>query len=262
MLLRFDDLDASRCRPEFLDLALRDLEWLGLEWSGTPLLQSSRLDAYADALERLQDSPRTFGCRCTRRELEAVTAPHAGEELLYPGTCRDLGLEGPALRMRVPDEPLPVDERCAEEREVDLAAQGGDFLLRSRSGLPSYQLVTALDDDHQGVTEVARGRDLLVSMGRQDLVRQALGLRPLASAHLPLVVDSGGRRLAKRSQDLSLEQLRADGVEPVRIVAWALDCDFQDASLAEAHAQALERYQLPAGSRRVAPTVDALLSKA
>ncbi|MBL6720199.1 MAG: tRNA glutamyl-Q(34) synthetase GluQRS [Planctomycetes bacterium] len=262
VLLRFDDLDASRCRPEFRDLALRDLEWLGIEWSGTPLLQSSRLEAYAEALERLRHSPRAFGCRCTRRDLEAVAAPHAGEELLYPGTCRALGLDGPALRLRVPSEPVRLAEVCASEREVNLALEGGDFLVRTRSGQPSYQLVTALDDDHQGVTEVARGRDLLVSMGRQDLIRAELGLRPLSSAHLPLVVDASGRRLAKRAQDLSLEGLRAAGVDPVRILARAMDCDFQGGGMAEAHARALESYRLPLGSVRTAPTVDALRSRA
>ncbi len=261
VLLRFDDLDASRCRPEYQDLAMRDLEWLGIEWSGSPLLQSSRTAAYAAALESLERSPRTFGCRCTRRELEAVAAPHPGEEVQYPGTCRDLGLQGPALRLRVPPGLLEVDEHCAAEHEVDLAAQGGDFLVRSRAGVPSYQLVTALDDAHQGVTEVARGRDLLVSMARQDLLREELDLPRVSSAHLPLVVDASGRRLAKRALDLSLEGLRESGVDPVRILAWALECDFEGASVAEAHSLALKSYRLPEEADRIAPTVDALRSR-
>ncbi len=273
MRLRWDDGDRTRCRPEFEDQALADLEWLGLTWDGPVVRQSDRGDAHEAALKELSELGVLFGCRCTRKDLAAQAAPHEGEEMPYPGTCSALGLPGPALRMRVPASPVEVEEHCARLEDgasvthIDLSAEGGPFLVASRTGIPSYQLVTAVDDAAMGVTDVARGRDLLTSLGRQQLIRQRLGLASVAAAHLPLVVDASGRRLAKRSHDLALSSLREAGVTPGAILAWVLtdgpnpDCDFVGTSVSEAHQQVLVNYRLPTGGSRVAPSIDALLGR-
>ena len=212
-------------------------------------------------------------CSSDLKDLVAQAAPHEGEEVSYPGTCSALGLPGPALRMRVPGSPVEVEEHCARLQDgaavtrIDLSAEGGPFLVASRTGIPSYQLVTAVDDAAMGVTDVARGRDLLTSLGRQQLIRQRLGLGSVAAAHLPLVVDASGRRLAKRSRDLALSSLREAGVAPRAVLAWALadgpgpDCDFVGASVSEAHRQVVVNYRLPTGRSRVAPSIDALLGR-
>lgn len=271
MRLRWDDGDRTRCRPEFEDQALADLEWLGLTWDGPVVRQSDRGDAHEAALKELSELGVLFGCQCTRKDLAAQAAPHEGEEVSYPGTCSALGLPGPALRMRVPGSPVEVEEHCARLQDgdavtrIDLSAEGGPFLVASRTGIPSYQLVTAVDDAAMGVTDVARGRDLLTSLGRQQLIRQRLGLGSVAAAHLPLVVDASGRRLAKRSRDLALSSLREAGVAPRAVLAWALtdgpgpDCDFVGTSMSEAHRQVVAKYRLPAGHSRTAPSIDALL---
>lgn len=271
MRLRWDDGDRTRCRPEFEDQALADLEWLGLTWDGPVVRQSERGDAHEAALRELSKLGVLFGCQCTRKDLAAQAAPHEGEEVSYPGTCSALGLPGPALRMRVPGSPVEVEEHCARLQDgaavtrIDLSAEGGPFLVASRTGSPSYQLVTAVDDAAMGVTDVARGRDLLTSLGRQQLIRQRLGLGSVAAAHLPLVVDASGRRLAKRSRDLALSSLREAGVAPRAVLAWALtdgpgpDCDFVGTPMSEAHRQVVAKYRLPAGRSRTAPSIDALL---
>ena len=271
MRLRWDDGDRTRCRPEFEDQALADLEWLGLTWDGPVVRQSDRCDAHEAALKELSELVVLFGCRSTRKDLAAQAAPHEGEEMPYPGTCSALGLPGPALRMRVPASPVEVEEHCARLEDgafvthIDLSVEGGPFLVASRTGIPSYQLVTAVDDAAMGVTDVARGRDLLTSLGRQQVIRQRLGLGSVAAAHLPLVVDASGRRLAKRSHDLALSTLREAGVAPGAILAWALigapdpDCDFVRTSVSEAHRGVVTNYRLPAGRARVAPSIDALL---
>lgn len=271
MRLRWDDGDRTRCRPEFEDQALADLEWLGLTWDGPVVRQSDCGDAHEAALRELSKLGVLFGCQCTRKDLAAQAAPHEGEEVSYPGTCSALGLPGPALRMRVPGSPVEVEEHCARLQDgaavtrIDLSAEGGPFLVASRTGIPSYHLVTAVDDAAMGVTDVARGRDLLTSLGRQQLIRQRLGLGSVAAAHLPLVVDASGRRLAKRSRDLALSSLREAGVAPRAVLAWALtdgpgpDCDFVGTSMSEAHRQVVAKYRLPAGRSRTAPSIDALL---
>lgn len=272
VLLRWDDGDQARCRSEFEDHALRDLEWLGLTWHDQPVRQSDNREAHDAALRALQDRGALFGCSCTRKDLQAQAAPHAGEEAPYPGTCRERGLEGPALRLRVPGEPVEVREHCARREDgsrvtsIDLEACGGDFLVASRTGVPSYQLTTAVDDAAMGVTDVARGRDLLTSLGRQELIRQHLGYGRVDAAHVPLVVHESGRRLAKRCRDLALSAIRSAGVSPTAVLAWAWgesprqESDFFGSSVAAAHQQVLEEYVLPSGRTRVAPSIDALLA--
>jgi len=230
MRLRFEDLDRSRCRPEHVRRSLLDLEWLGLDWDGEPLYQSQRLDALREAAERLERSGAAYRCVCTRADLEqAAQAPQRGvTELRYPGTCRTRAFEQgsseaptpSALRLRVPEGPLSFVDGLAGPQSVDVAAEVGDFVLLSRSGVPAYQLAVVVDDDEQGVNEVFRGEDLLSSTARQLLVSRALGLREPRWFHVPLVLDAQGRRLAKRADDLSLETIREAGVDARALIAW------------------------------------------
>jgi glutamyl-tRNA synthetase len=229
LCLRLEDLDASRCRPEHVDGVKRDLEWLGLDWDGPVVTQASRIDELRAAATRLQASGLAYACVCTRADSRgAVSAPQRGaEELRYAGTCRDAVIPEPgtrafALRFRVPDGPVAFVDGIAGAHSMDVASEVGDFMIQNRAGVPSYQLAVVVDDAAQGINEVFRGDDLLSSTPRQILLLRALGLPLPRWYHAPLVLDATGRRLAKRSDDLSLEALRSMGVDPRAIVAWAL----------------------------------------
>ena len=233
LLMRMEDLDTGRSRPEFEHEILRDLEWLGLDWDGAIVRQSERRELYAAALEHLQCEGRLYPCICTRREIElAVAAPHSGDTArAYPGTCRGsfesmevaqrVSGRAPALRFRVPAGQVEFLDGIQGPQSWDVAGEVGDFPVQTRDGSPAYQLAVVVDDDEQGVTEVLRGDDLLASTARQRLLQSALKIDPPRWFHLPLVVDAHGRRLAKRSDDLSLGHLRERGVEAQHIVAWA-----------------------------------------
>jgi glutamyl-tRNA synthetase len=227
LLLRLEDLDASRCRPEHVTRLLADLEWLGLDWDGPMLVQSTRLEALRAAAFRLEREGHAYRCFCTRADLaRAVEAPQRGVgELRYPGTCRSRA-PGPAagqpsaLRFRVPEGELGFVDGIAGARAFDVAAEVGDFLILNRASVPAYQLAAAVDDAEQGVSEVFRGDDLLASTPRQLLLLRALGLREPAWFHVPLVLDASGRRLAKRADDLSLEALREAQADPRAVLGW------------------------------------------
>lgn len=233
VLLRLEDLDAERVKPGMADEVLRDLEWLGLDWDGPLLRQSDDLAPYAEASARLLARGLAYPCTCTRREVElAASAPHASDgATAYPGTCRGrfatreearaaTGRDA-ALRLRVEGPALELEDGFAGPFRVDVAAEGGDFPIVRRDGVPAYQLAVVVDDARQGVTEVLRGDDLLASAARQRLLQRALGLPTPRWFHVPLVVDAAGERLAKRRDDLSLAALRTEGVDPRAVVGWA-----------------------------------------
>jgi glutamyl-tRNA synthetase len=232
MLLRIEDLDAGRSQPKFADAARRDLEWLGLDWDGEPSVQSEHLERFETAVRSLLDAGQAFPCVCSRADLRTLAqAPHAGDnEPRYPGTCRgrfrtlaDAERETgrPAgVRMHVPVGPITLSDRVFGEQRIDVGAEVGDFLIARRDGAAAYQLAVAVDDAAEGVTEVVRGADLLPSAARQWHVQRALSLPHPEWAHVPLVVDEGGRRLAKHAADLSLAELRERGADPMHIVAF------------------------------------------
>ena len=236
LVLRIEDLDGDRCKPEFVRQALRDLEWLGLDWDGDPLLQSEASGRLEDAVMHLTLRGAAYACTCSRKDVRfALGAPHAedlqGSEMCYPGTCRGRfrsmrhaeGATGKAagLRFRVPPGKRSLVDGFHGPFEEDVAKVAGDFLLARRDGAASYQLAVVVHDALQGVTEVVRGDDLLSSTPRQQLLQRALGLPHPRTYHLPLVHDDEGRRLAKRSGALTLRELRADGCDPEALVSWA-----------------------------------------
>ena len=223
VLLRLDDLDLARVKPGNVAQALADLQWLGLDWDGAPVLQSQRGAAYAVALQQLRDAGLVYPCSCSRREIElAAHAPHAGDEgPRYPGTCRGGMREtgrSPAWRFAVRGGPVEFADAMHGPCRADVAAECGDFVVCRNDGIAAYQLATVVDDAFQGVTEVVRGNDLLGSTPRQLLLYQALGLTPPRYLHVPLVLDAGGQRMAKRRDSKRLAALRSAGVPAARVI--------------------------------------------
>jgi glutamyl-tRNA synthetase len=255
--LRVEDIDSPRIKPGAADEAAADLRWLGLDWDGEPLVQTTRLAHYAAALDELKRRELVYPCTCTRSDIAAAaSAPHAGDEVTYPGTCAHrragdavtLAAEGRpfAWRFRATDSPAFVDA-FAGEQHIDLTHAGGDFVVWKNVGSPAYQLAVVVDDAATGVTEVVRGDDLIPSTPRQLLLYRALGLTPPRFAHIPLVVGEDGRRLAKRHGDTRLSALRAAGVAPeavVGLLAWS--CGWQEAPEPVSPRDLLPRFRLEA----------------
>ncbi|MGC3992269.1 MAG: tRNA glutamyl-Q(34) synthetase GluQRS [Chthoniobacteraceae bacterium] len=243
-LLRIEDLDQMRCKPEFEAAVYEDLRWLGLSWSEgpdvdgpfAPYRQSERRAWYLAAWEKLRAGGFIYPCFCSRKDVQqAVTAPHGDDEPVYPGTCRpavgtisdDQAPGGKTWRFRVPDgERLRFHDEYAGEQQTVAGVDFGDFVIWRRDDVPAYQLAVVADDAAMGITEVVRGDDLRVSTFRQLLLYRALGLTPPRFYHCPLVLDASGRRLAKREDALSLRTLRERGITPEQIRNGDFGADF------------------------------------
>jgi glutamyl-tRNA synthetase len=232
LLLRNDDLDRDRCRPEFVTALQEDLTWLGLQWQEPMITQSERLGHYRAALEKLHAGGYLFPCARSRRDvLEASGAPHADgldDEPVYPVQFRPAAhCPLPPLeacisinwRFRIPEgETIEFADGCAGPHHAVAGRDFGDFLVWRKDNTPSYQLACAVDDAAFGITEVVRGADLIRSTFRQILLLRALGHPSPRYFHPPLVCDARGVRLAKRHDALSLRTLRAQGVSPEQII--------------------------------------------
>jgi glutamyl-Q tRNA(Asp) synthetase len=194
-LVRIEDLDTPRVVPGCADTMLRTLEGFGFEWDGEVLFQSTRRDAYREALGAL--AKRTFACSCSRKDLAAVDGEAGG----YPGTCRNgPARPGPtALRFRVGDQPVHFDDLFLGPQCFDLTSCG-DVVVERRDGLASYQLAVVVDDAFQGVTRVVRGADLLTSTPWQIDLQKALGLPQPIYGHLPLLTEPDGAKLSKTTR--------------------------------------------------------------
>jgi len=234
LVLRVEDIDPARCKPEFTQALLEDLRWFGLEWQegpdrggpAAPYVQSERRGWHLELLERLRTGGFIYPCRCSRRDvLHALNAPQAGdEEPIYPGTCRPgeaaftapAGLTDVHWRFRVPHgEAMRFTDAAMGPQNAVAGVDFGDFVVWRRDGVPAYQLAVVADDAAMGITEVVRGSDLLLSSFRQLLLYRALGLTPPGFYHTELLTDPGtGLRLAKRHAALSLRQLREAGIPP------------------------------------------------
>lgn len=234
IVLRIEDLDPQRSKPEFTRAIIEDLTWLGLDWDGDILYQSARADVYQAALARLHG--HVYPCFCTRQELRSLAgAPHVDDAgAPYSGRCRHLtgderatlAAQGrkQALRLACPQGAagtITFDDAVCGPQHCTLDDVGGDFALRRSDGVMAYQLAVVVDDATQGVNQVVRGRDILSSTPRQILLCRLLGLpQPpqMQYAHVPLLCDADGERLAKRHQSLSLRALREAGVRAEAIV--------------------------------------------
>lgn len=223
--LRIEDLDQTRCRPEFTDGILEDLRWLGLEWHGPPVVQSNRTAAYDAALDELRSRGLTFACFCTRADIaQSLTAPHGDAATSYPGTCRSLP-DDPRRRATTPHcwrldsgkalelAGLPRWTEADGRRFSAEASDIGDAILARKDAPASYHLSCVVDDAASGVSMVVRGVDLRSSTPIQRLLQQLLGLAEPVYLHHPLVTHEDGRRLAKRDLAPTLAAMRLSGLD-------------------------------------------------
>ena len=232
MVLRLEDLDPDRCRPEFCDQVMRDLEWLGLDWDGQPIYQSRRTEAYAAAFRALEDQGLVYPCLRARAQPRAASAPLRSDGVvLYSGRCRHLtpaeretlsAQRAPAWRVQVPEETVSFRDQIQGDYAQNLAAECKNFILRRSDRVYAYQLAVVVDDAFQGVTQVVRGSDLLDSAPRQLWLQSKLGLPHPEYGHVPLLLSPDGRRLAKRDRDLELSQLKERFTAPQLVGRLAL----------------------------------------
>lgn len=224
-LLRIEDLDAGRCRPEFVDGIIEDLRWLGIAWDDEPMLQSGRVPAYAAALEALGGRGLVYPCFCTRADIAAsLTAPHGDAAIAYPGTCRGLP-DDPERRASLAHSwrldsakalaisGLPGWSETDGTRFEAQAGDIGDAILARKDAPAAYHLACVVDDSASGVTHVVRGADLRPSTPVQRLLQLLLDLPEPTYLHHPLVAHTDGRRLAKRDLAPTLAAMRDAGVD-------------------------------------------------
>ena len=243
VIMRMEDLDHPRDKPGAAAQAVEDLRWLGFDWD-EEYVQSERKDLYRAALEALVSNDLAYPCVCSRRDVEsAQSAPHAGEQLCYPGICRGRFAtwqeardfrrgQLPCWRFRVPDGAVVTfDDVFAGHFEQDVLSALGDFPLARDEFGAGYTLACTVDDLLMGVTEVVRGDDLLSATPAQILLARALGAaHTISYCHVPLVVGRDGKRLAKRHGDTRISAYRAQGTSPEEILGllaascgWAAD---------------------------------------
>lgn len=235
VVLRLEDHDRQRCRPEFESSILADLAWLGLrsddglhqELSDGPsrFRQSDSASEYEHAVERLRHATRVFACDCSRREISRVSPVGTNEEAPYPGRCVNRGLEvgsGRALRAVLPAGRVDFEDGAFGRQEQSPADQVGALLLRDRLGQWTYQWAVCVDDIRHGVDLVVRGRDLLASTGRQIMVQRLLGRQtPPVYLHHPLIHRPDGLKLSKANRDAGIRDLRAAGRSPAEVFGLA-----------------------------------------
>lgn len=235
-LLRIEDIDRGRCRPEYEDALRRDLEWLGLEWDGPVRRQSEHLDLYHRFLHALEDAGLTYPCFCTRAEIQAEiaaapSAPHGPDGPLYPGVCKHLPAreaaarvaagEPHAIRLRM-DRAVrmtgPLAFRDRGRGEIAVAPEScGDVVLARKDTPTSYHLSVTVDDALQYVTLVTRGEDLLHATHVHRVLQSLLGLPAPEYHHHRLLLAEDGRRFAKRDRALTVQALREAGKSPAEV---------------------------------------------
>ncbi len=201
-LVRMEDVDEGRKAAGAADAILRTLERHGFQWRGEVLFQSRRKARYQEVLEILLRQGHAYPCGCTRKEVQQ-TGLQGPEGPIYPGTCRNglpAGRRARAFRLRVPELEICFHDRIQGRFCQQLQAEVGDFVIRRADGFFAYQLAVVVDDFDQGITDVVRGADLLGSTPRQRYLQKLLGAPFLRYAHLPLVLDAGGRKLSKRDR--------------------------------------------------------------
>ena len=236
--LRIEDIDPDRSRRDFALQLMDDLQWLGLPWDGEVVWQSQRSDIYEHYLKLLDDAGLIYPCYCTRADIMATQAPHETDgRIVYAGTCRPKNLSRlsrlsrpsrpssssclsrnspAAIRLLVPDEVIAFTDGHYGRQEVNLAKHCGDYILRRKDGAWAYQLAVVVDDALMGVTEIVRGRDLLLSTPQQIHLHQTIAsfspFHPFTFSpfyyHHPLLINENGQRLCKRDKSLDLSVLR------------------------------------------------------
>lgn len=236
-LLRIEDIDPTRCRPDHVAGIFEDLRWLGLDWDEEVVFQSERLPLYADALDWLGVQGLTYPCFCTRAQIAAeiaasASAPHGPDGARYPGTCRALAEDERTARIlageahgwrldvaRAVAVAGPLSWRDAAAGEIVATPEiHGDVVLARKDAPTSYHLAVTVDDAAQGVTDVVRGQDLFAATHVHRLLQALLALPTPRYHHHPLLLDERGERLAKRTGSPSLASMRAEGVDAAEMV--------------------------------------------
>lgn len=227
-LLRIEDIDPQRSRKEYAELIMDDLQWLGMEWDGTPVYQSDRSEIYEHYLKQLQKLGIVYPCYCSRADILATQAPHESDgRVVYKGTCRPtpvptvstianapvptvstVGTTTPAALRLIAEGDITFTDAHYGTHTTNLPSHCGDFIVRRKDGAWAYQLAVVIDDALTGVTEVVRGRDLLLSSPQQIYLAQLLGFTPPSFAHIPLLCNTAGQRLSKRDKSLDMASLR------------------------------------------------------
>lgn len=233
-LLRIEDIDPQRSKREYAMQLMDDLEWLGLGWDNEPVWQSQRGDIYGHYLLKLKEMGLTYPCFCTRADIMATQAPHESDgRVVYKGTCRSK--EGTkitetdvqaAIRMMVPDAVIPFCDGHYGRHDVNLTTHCGDYIIRRKDGAWAYQLAVVVDDALMGVTEIVRGRDLLLSSPQQIHLRQILfpqnGIDKTSAElqffHHPLLCNEQGQRLCKRDKSMDMGYLREHSADSKEII--------------------------------------------
>jgi len=240
-LLRLEDIDTGRCRPESAAAIQADLAWLGLDWDGPVRVQSEHLQDFRTVLDRLAGRGLLYPCFCTRADIQreiagSASAPHAPDgSPVYPGTCRRLSRDERAARMAAGERfalRLDMARAVAEAGPLSFAEDGqgrlacnparfGDVVLARKDAPASYHLCVTHDDAVQGVTLVTRGEDLKPATDLHRLLQALMGWPEPDYAHHQLLTDAAGRRLAKRDRAATLRELRASGTSPSEARAMA-----------------------------------------
>ena len=210
-LVRIEDLDTPRTVKGAADEILSILEAYGLQWDEGIIYQSQRTAAYEAAFHLLKESGAVYLCACSRKEI-SDSALQRGDELVYPGTCRNgipPGKLARAWRIRVNDANIIFSDRLQGNIKQDLASEAGDFVVLRADRLFAYQLAVVVDDDAQGITHAVRGADLLYSTSRQIYLQRLLGLNTPAYMHLPVAVNAQSEKLSKQTLAQTVERSNA-----------------------------------------------------
>lgn len=235
LVLRIEDIDEQRSKPEFIQALLDDLTWLGLTWDEGPdvggpvgpYVQQERYGFYEDALALLREKGLLYPCYCSRARLQAIGAPHEGEHIVYDGHCyglteaeRQQMTKKPSWRVHVPDVTISFTDGLYGPQQAYLPTYCGDFVVRRADGLYAYQLAVSVDDGLMGITHVLRGRDLLSSAAQQAWLIALLGYAAPQYTHVPMLLDAAGHRLSKRQHGITIRELRQEGITREQILSY------------------------------------------
>jgi len=222
-ILRFEDTDKERSKPEYVDSIISALKWLGLEWDEGPYFQSERIEIYQSYAKKLFEEGKAYYCECSKEVLEKKK-----EEMLkrglkprYDGTCRDKNLgpgEGRALRIKVPEIEEIIFEDLLRGKIVFPAEEIDDFIIMRSDGTPTYHFAVVIDDITMGITHVIRGDDHISNTPKQIIIYNALGVNPPEFAHIPMVLGSDGARLSKRHGAKSVLEYKEAGFLPKALI--------------------------------------------
>jgi len=227
IVLRIEDLDGPRVKPEAIDDIVRMLEWLGIDWDVGPIIQSHEPEPHERAIRTLAERRLAYPCELTRTQIEAAaSAPQEGShDTPFPASLRSTMIPGAFTaahtnwRLIVPDEDISFRDEFFGPQCFNVARLVGDFVIWTKRAQPSYQLAVVVDDARQGITHIVRGCDLLDSAARQTLIARGLGIGPIPHyLHLPLVRGEDGKRLAKRHGDTRVDAYRSRGVSRERVL--------------------------------------------